>query len=227
MVDRDDLPDGGAAHVRDTVLALRRRAPGILVETLVGDFAGDFSCVDTVLAGGPAVYGHNVEVVRRLTPLVRDRRCSFDRSLDLLRFAKERANSQFAGKSETRYVKSSLMVGVGETDEEVEETLVELRNAGVDIVTLGQYLRPSPKYLPVDRYVTPERFERWQALGTDMGFAFVASGPLVRSSYHAAEAFVGAAIEDGEGAGAFDASPTSGLVEPSRLNPKNRAPERV
>jgi lipoic acid synthetase len=226
MVDRDDLPDGGAAHVRDTVLALRRLSPGLLVETLVGDFAGDFSCVDTVLSGGPSVYGHNIEVVRRLTPLVRDRRCSFDRSLDLLSYARKKAdekpqNDEPNSEKWTRYVKSSLMVGVGETDDEVVEAMADLRKAGVDIVTLGQYLRPSPKHLPVDRYVTPEQFERWQTIGQTMGFAFVASGPLVRSSYHAAEAFVFAAEGESGTPDPVVSLPT-GLVEPQRLLQKNR-----
>jgi lipoic acid synthetase len=220
MVDRDDLPDGGAAHVRDTVLALHRAAPGILVETLVGDFAGKHTDVDTVLSGKPAVFGHNIEVVRRLTPLVRDQRCSFDRSLEVLRYAREQARISSSDGVGTRYVKSSLMVGVGETDEEVEAALVELRDAGVDIVTLGQYLRPSPKHLAVHRYVPPELFEGWQRLGQKMGFAFVASGPLVRSSYHAAEAFV-AARED-EGAVHSTAQANEGLVEVSRLLRKHR-----
>jgi lipoic acid synthetase len=234
MVDRDDLPDGGAAHVRDTVLALRRLSPGLLVETLVGDFAGDFSCVDTVLSGGPSVYGHNIEVVRRLTPLVRDRRCSFDRSLDLLSYARKKAdekpqNDELNSEKWTRYVKSSLMVGVGETDDEVVEAMADLRKAGVDIVTLGQYLRPSPKHLPVDRYVTPEQFERWQTIGQAMGFAFVASGPLVRSSYHAAEAFVFATEGEsaGDSVGELNVPPPAvalptGLVEAQRLLQKSR-----
>lgn len=192
MVDRDDLPDGGAAHVRDTVSAIHRLSPGVRVETLVGDFAGNFADIDTLLSSGPEVFGHNIEVVRRLTPLVRDQRCRYDRSMEVLAYAHQLVLQQGEGAAGTRYVKSSIMVGVGETDEEVEETLRDLRQAGVDIVTLGQYLRPSPRHLAVDRYVPPERFAHFKQVGEALGFSFVASGPLVRSSYHAAEAFVGA-----------------------------------
>ncbi|MGC4069825.1 MAG: lipoyl synthase [Polyangiaceae bacterium] len=220
MVDRDDLLDGGAEHVRETVRALHRLSPGLLVETLVGDFAGRKRDVDTVLGAAPDVYAHNIEVVRRLTPSVRDKRCSYDRSLEVLRWAKEHIDGAAAGDKTTRYVKSSIMVGIGETDTEIEETLRDLRSAGVDIVTLGQYLRPTPKHVPVERYVTPEQFDRYAALGKELGFAFVASGPLVRSSYHAAEAFV-AAGPDGSGSLAavdgVSAPSATGLIEPERL----------
>jgi lipoic acid synthetase len=182
MVDRDDLLDGGADHVAQTVQAIKRHSPTIMVEALVGDFCGRTRDVDTVLEGRPDVFAHNVEVVQRVTSVVRDPRCSYQRSLDVLRHAKERGGS--------RYVKSSVMVGVGETDDEVIEALSDLRKSGVDIVTLGQYLRPSEKHFPVARYVTPEQFDAYAKLGYEMGFAFIASGPLVRSSYHAAEGFV-------------------------------------
>lgn len=182
MVDRDDLSDGGAGHVAQTVRALHAVQPGLLVEALVGDFAGRSEDITTVLAAEPDVFAHNIEVVNRLSAKMRDKRCSYERSLEVLRFAKE------AGKS--RYVKSSLMVGIGEREEEVLQALSDLRRNGVDIVTLGQYLRPSPKHAAVETYRTPEDFERWQRLGRELGFAFVASGPLVRSSYHAAEGFV-------------------------------------
>lgn len=188
MVDRDDLLDGGAAHVKSTVEALKRAQPDLLVEALVGDFAGRLQDVSLVLSSAADVFAHNIEVVRRLTPLLRDPRCSYDRSLDVLAHAKRDGGS--------RYVKSSIMVGAGESDEEVEETLADLRGAGVDIVTLGQYLRPTARHAPVARYVEPEQFERYQTQASDMGFAFVASGPLVRSSYHAAEAFVAANGQD-------------------------------
>jgi lipoic acid synthetase len=220
MVDRDDLLDGGAEHVRETVRALHRLSPGLLVETLVGDFAGRQRDVDTVLGAAPDVYAHNIEVVRRLTPTVRDKRCSYDRSLEGLRWAKEHILAAPAGAVTTRYVKSSIMVGIGETDAEIEETLRDLRAAGVDIVTLGQYLRPTPKHVPVERYVTPEQFEAFAALGRELGFAFVASGPLVRSSYHAAEAFVAAGPS---GTGTLDSAESAlgpspvGLIEPERL----------
>jgi lipoic acid synthetase len=184
MVDRDDLIDGGASQVARTVTGLRARRPELLIETLVGDFRGRLGDVDTVLASGPDVFAHNVEVTRRLTPLIRDQRCDYDGTLAVLRHAKERAPE--------RFVKSSIMVGIGETDEEVEETLRDLRGAGVDIVTLGQYLRPTPKHAPVARYVPPETFAGYERSALDMGFSFAASGPLVRSSYHAAEGFVAA-----------------------------------
>lgn len=184
MVDRDDLIDGGASQVARTVTGLRTRRPELLIETLVGDFRGRLGDVDTVLASAPDVFAHNVEVGRRLTPLIRDQRCDYDGTLGVLRHAKERAPE--------RFVKSSIMVGIGETDEEVEETLRDLRTAGVDIVTLGQYLRPTPKHAPVARYVTPETFAAYERAALAMGFAFAASGPLVRSSYHAAEGFVAA-----------------------------------
>jgi lipoyl synthase len=184
MVDRDDLIDGGAGQVARTVAALRERCPGLLVETLVGDFRGRLVDVDTILAASPDVFAHNVEVVRRLTPTIRDARCSYDVSLAVLAGAKRRAPE--------RFVKSSIMVGIGEEPGEVFETLADLRRAGVDVVTLGQYLRPTPKHAPVARWVTPAEFAEYEREGLALGFSFVASGALVRSSYHAAESFVAA-----------------------------------
>jgi lipoic acid synthetase len=182
MVDRDDLLDGGAAHVASTVSSLHERQPGLLVEALVGDFGGRLRDVDVVLDAEPDVFAHNVEVPRRLTPAIRDAKCSYDRSIDVLRHAKARAPG--------RLTKSSIMVGVGEVNDEVVETMSDLRNAGVDVVTVGQYLRPTPRHAPVDRYVDPEQFAEFERAGLSLGLAFVASGPLVRSSYHAAEAFM-------------------------------------
>ncbi|HKY41065.1 MAG TPA: lipoyl synthase [Polyangiaceae bacterium] len=187
MVDRDDLLDGGAAHVGQTIAELRQRCPELLVEALVGDFGGRKRDLDTLFESAPDVFAHNIEVTRRLTPKIRDQRCDYDLSLDVLRYAKERASG--------RYVKSSIMVGIGETDDEVLETLSDLRHAGVDIVTLGQYLRPTSKHAPVTRYVEPETFAHYEREAKALGFAFVASGPLVRSSYHAAEGFVAAQLE--------------------------------
>lgn len=184
MVDRDDLLDGGAEHVAATVRSLKRRRPQMLIETLVGDFRGQRDAVATVVGAAPDVFAHNLEVTRALTPSIRDARCSYDRSLEVLRMAKQEAPA--------RLTKSSLMVGLGETDDEVLESMADLRAASVDIVTLGQYLRPTPKHAPVVRYVEPESFARYEREGQRMGFQFVASGPLVRSSYHAAEAFVAA-----------------------------------
>ena len=182
MVNRDDLSDGGAAHVARTVRRLHESGKGLLVEALVGDFQGRMQDVDTVLEAQPDVFAHNIEVVRRITGAVRDVRCDYDRSLSVLAHAKK--------QSPTTFTKSSIMVGAGETDEEVVSSLADLRSVQVDIVTLGQYLRPSVKHLAVDRYVEPERFARYEQEAYGLGFRFVASGPLVRSSYRAAEAFV-------------------------------------
>lgn len=224
MVDRDDLLDGGAEQVGRTVSALAREVPDLLVETLVGDFGGRLHDVDRVLDSAPAVFAHNIEVVRRLTPLIRDQRCSYDRSLEVLRHAKSRHPE--------RLVKSSIMVGIGETDEEVETTLADLREAGADIVTLGQYLRPTPKHAAVDRYVTPAAFEHFRERAEELGFAFAASGPLVRSSYHAAEGFIAARLRPdappipprtigsgptGEGPAAVLAAADPTLVSPESL----------
>jgi lipoyl synthase len=186
MVDRDDLLDGGAGHVADTVRRLKTYQPDLLVETLVGDMGGRTHDIDTILAAKPDVYAHNIEVTRRLTTRIRDRRCGYDLSLEALRYAKSAASE--------RFVKSSVMVGIGETDDEVVETLRDLRDVGVDVVTIGQYLRPTHKHSPVDRYVEPPTFDGWAKQGLEMGFRYVASGPLVRSSYHAAEAFVAAEL---------------------------------
>jgi len=186
MVDRDDLLDGGASHMARAVVALREHSPGLLVETLVGDFGGRRRDIDAMVDASPDVFAHNIEVTRRLTPTIRDQRCDYDLSLGVLSHAKARAPE--------RFVKSSIMVGVGETDEEVTTTMRDLRAAGVDILTLGQYLRPTPKHAPVERYVTPETFDEYARQGREMGFAFIASGPLVRSSYYAAEGFVEARL---------------------------------
>src|SRR5450432_356905 len=182
MVDRDDLLDGGAEHVSKTVRRLKELRPDMLVETLLGDFGGHRSNVETTLDAGADVWAHNIEVVRRLQRTIRDVRCSYEQSLAVLAWAKE--------GSPATLTKSSIMVGIGETDDEVLETMRDLRGAGVDVVTLGQYLRPSAKHAEVDRYVEPERFDAFAREGRAMGFAFVASGPLVRSSYKAAEVFV-------------------------------------
>jgi len=182
MVDRDDLPDGGAAHVAETVRRIKHRSPELRVETLVGDFRGVRDDVATVVQlGRPDVFAHNVEVVPRLQRSIRDARCSWDRSVEVLTMARS------FGASIT---KSSLMVGLGERREEIIEAMRLLREAEVDVLTIGQYLRPTKRHAPVERYVEPVEFEDYQAAGLDMGFRYVASGPLVRSSYRAAEAFL-------------------------------------
>jgi lipoic acid synthetase len=190
MVDRDDLLDGGAAHMARAVTNLHRLQPDLLVETLVGDFGGRRRDIAKMVESAPDVFAHNIEVPRRLTPFIRDARCDYDLSLGVLRQAKELAPE--------RFVKSSIMVGMGETDEEVVETMQDLKAAGVDIVTLGQYLRPTPKHAAVARFAPPDVFAEYERRGYEMGFEFVASGALVRSSYHAAEGFVGARLRKGK-----------------------------
>jgi lipoic acid synthetase len=185
-VNRDDLPDGGAAHFGETVAQIKARKPSILCETLVPDFQGDLGAVALLLKSGVDVFAHNVETVRRLTRRVRDRRATYEQSLAVLRGAKE-----ISGRLKRRvFTKTSLQLGHGETDEEVLETLRDLRANRVDIVTFGQYLRPSRKHLPVAEFVTPEKFAYWDTAARELGFVFSASGPLVRSSYKAGEYFI-------------------------------------
>lgn len=205
MVDRDDLADGGASHVARTLTEIRASSPELLLETLVGDFAGEARHVRTLVTDGhPDVFAHNVEVVPRLQRRMRDARCSWERSIDVLRWARQ------AG---ARVTKSSLMVGCGETDDEVFEALSKLRAAEVDVVTIGQYLRPTPKHAPVERFVAPAVFDSYRAAGEALGFRFVASGPLVRSSYRAAEAFMRDALtRDAFGRDGF------GHAEPTRVH---------
>eukprot|EP00898_Chlorokybus_atmophyticus_P002335 jgi/Chlat1/3101/Chrsp21S00243 len=183
-VDRDDLPDGGAGHFAATVRALKALRPDILAECLTGDFRGNPEHVAIVAASGLDVFAHNVETVRRLQRPVRDPRAGYDQTLDVLRHAKIAVPGLVT--------KSSIMLGLGETDEEVRSTMRDLREvAGVDVLTLGQYLQPTPLHLSVKEYVTPEKFEHWREYGEDvLGFRYVASGPLVRSSYRAGEFFI-------------------------------------
>jgi lipoyl synthase len=182
MVDRDDLLDGGAAHVAETVRRCKARSEGLLVETLVGDFQGQKRDIRTVVReGAPDVYAHNVEVVPRLQRVIRDARCSWERSVETLVHAKAEGATM---------TKTSLMVGIGEEEREVYDAMEALRAIDVDVLTIGQYLRPTPKHAEVQRYVEPAEFARYEAAGKAMGFRFVASGPLVRSSYRAAEAFL-------------------------------------
>ncbi len=195
MVDRDDLLDGGAQHVATTVERIRTLRPDILVETLVGDFQGHLEPVATVLSGGPQVYAHNIETVRRTTRTVRDVRCSYDQSLRSLEHAKRVGPPDLV-------TKSSIMVGIGERDDEVLESLRDLRSVGVDIVTLGQYLRPTPKHHEVTRFVPPEQFDEYARAAREMGFLYAASGPLVRSSYRAAEVFLRGVLRADQGGSA-------------------------
>lgn len=188
-VDRDDLPDQGAGHFAACIRELRARAPGLLVEVLIPDFQGRRDLVEHVATAGPHVLAHNVETVERLTPSVRDARASYRQSLDVLRMAKE---------MHARLVtKSSIMVGLGEMEEEVVQAMRDLRAAGAEVLTIGQYLRPSSWHIAVDAYVPPETFARYRETGLGMGFAYVASGPLVRSSYRAGELFLKSHLAQG------------------------------
>ena len=180
-VDRDDLPDGGAYHFARTVEQIKKTSPGTRVEALTPDFGGNTNCVDLVLQAGVDVYAQNIETVRRLTHPVRDIRASYDQTLKVLAYAKSARPDV--------YTKTSLMLGLGETREEVIETMRDLRAANVDVVTFGQYLRPTHHHLPVERYVTPEEFAELREIGLEMGFVEVVSGPLVRSSYKAEQLF--------------------------------------
>lgn len=182
MVDRDDLPDSGANHVAATVKAIKNLDANILVETLTGDFAGETEPLRAILASAPNVFAHNIETVRRLTPRVRDQRCDYDQSLGVLRQAKKILPGIVT--------KSSLMLGLGESESEVVRSMQDLRDHGVDVVTLGQYLRPSLKHLPVKEHVPPARFAALKDKAQRMGFLYTASGPLVRSSYKAAEHYL-------------------------------------
>ena len=178
-VARDDLADGGADHFRKTVEAVRELNPGIVIEVLVPDFNDHDESIETVLAANPHIFNHNLETVRRLTPGVRHR-ATYDRSLRVLRKAKNR-------RGESIYTKSGMMLGLGETGEEVVVALEDLRRAGCDILTLGQYLQPTLKHLPVVEFIAPEVFDAYGHIARNLGFVHVASGPMVRSSYHADE----------------------------------------
>lgn len=183
MVDRDDLPDGGAKHIANTIAAVQELNTNIFVEVLAGDFRGNKDSLNEVLYAGRGLdtFAHNLETVKRISPKVRDVRAKYEQSLEVLANAKHlRPNS---------YVKSGLMLGLGEEPEEIEESLKDMRNAGVEIVTLGQYLQPTPHHTAVKRYVHPEEFSFWKTFAEQIGFLAVASGPLVRSSYRAGNLF--------------------------------------
>ncbi|KAJ5220219.1 hypothetical protein N7468_009423 [Penicillium chermesinum] len=181
-VDRDDLADGGARHFAETVIKIKQKAPNILVECLTGDYRGDTEMAKLVARSGLDVYAHNVETVEALTPYVRDRRATFQQSLRVLKAAKEAKPDLIT--------KTSLMLGFGETDEQLWDALRQLRAVDTDVVTFGQYMRPTKRHMAVEEYVTPDRFELWRQRALDMGFLYCASGPLVRSSYKAGEAFI-------------------------------------
>ncbi|XP_019408484.1 PREDICTED: lipoyl synthase, mitochondrial [Crocodylus porosus] len=181
-VDRDDMPDGGAEHFAKTVSHLKERNSGILVECLTPDFRGDLKAVEKVALSGLDVYAHNVETVPELQRKVRDPRANFEQSLCVLKHAKKVQPDVIS--------KTSIMLGLGETDEQIHSTMKLLREADVDCLTLGQYMQPTKRHLKVEEYVTPEKFKYWEKVGNELGFHYTASGPLVRSSYKAGEFFL-------------------------------------
>lgn len=186
-VDRDDLPDQGAGHFARTVSTIKKLNSKLIVEILTPDFRGELSLIQEIVSAGPDVFAHNIETVERLTPKVRDPRATYRQTLKVLKGIKD--------MNPHMYTKSSIMLGLSETDEEVLQTLKDLREVGCDVVTFGQYLQPTKRHLKVIDYVTPEKFQEWQRVAEDMGFLYVASGPLVRSSYRAGEFFMKGIIE--------------------------------
>eukprot|EP01083_Nonionella_stella_P294152 1000200_1 len=196
-VDRDDLEDQGSNHFREVVMKLKAKSrqsrdpdKQILVEALTPDFRGDLSLVENVATSGLDVYAHNIETVERLQKRVRDRRAGYAQTLSVLEHAKK--------VNDLVLTKTSIMLGLGENDEDIRKTLQDLRNIDVDVVTFGQYLQPSKRHLPVKEYVTPEKYQEWQEEAEGMGFKYVASGPLVRSSYKAGEFFLKNLIQERE-----------------------------
>jgi len=195
-VDRDDLEDQGSGHFRKVVMKLKEKHAAanknILVEALTPDFRGNLSLVENVATSGLDVYAHNIETVERLQRRVRDHRAGYAQSLAVLEHAKN--------VSDVALTKTSIMLGLGETDEDIRQTLRDLRGIDLDVVTFGQYLQPSKRHLPVKEYVTPEKYQEWKEEAEDMGFKYVASGPLVRSSYKAGEFFLKNLIKEREAA---------------------------
>lgn len=178
MVDRDDLPDGGATHVGRVVTEVKAKNPGIVVELLAGDFQENDRALETILNSKPEVFAHNLETVKELTPRVRDARAGYKQSLRVLRRVKELAGHQI-------FTKSALMLGLGESREQVVNCLKDMREYGVDFLTIGQYMRPTKRHLSIKRFVSPEEFEEYRQLAVALGFKSVAASPLVRSSYKA------------------------------------------
>ncbi len=179
---RDDLEDGGAGHMAETILAIKKLSPKIIVEPLIPDYDGDKKSVMKIIRSKPEVISHNVETVERLSPMVRDSRASYKQSLSVLKSIKDIDSKIFT--------KSSIMLGLGESRKEVLQTLKDLRSVGVDIVTMGQYLQPTTKHLSVVEYIAPEKFDEYKKDAEEMGFLYAVSGPFVRSSYKASEPFI-------------------------------------
>jgi lipoic acid synthetase len=190
MVDRDDLPDGGAAHVADVVRVAKQALPTLTVELLVGDFRGRVAAIDTILPARPEIWGHNLETVRRLTPRVRDARASYEQSLAMLAAAKAQASYPLL-------TKSALMLGLGETLDEVLATMKDLRAHQVDLLTIGQYMRPSRKHLAIKAWIPPPVFDELAQEARNLGFLGVAATPLARSSYRAHHLYTQAKLSQG------------------------------
>ena len=186
-VDRDDLEDQGVSHFARTVSTIKKLDPELIVEILTPDFRGERRLIDELVLSKPDVFAHNIETTERLTPGVRDPRATYRQSLNVLQFVKD--------KDPSRYTKSSIMLGLGEKDDEVVQALRDLRSVGCDVVTFGQYLQPTKRHLNVEEYITPEKFKEWQTIAEGLGFLYVASGPLVRSSYRAGEFFMKGLVE--------------------------------
>jgi lipoic acid synthetase len=189
-VDRDDLEDLGSGHFAQTIETIKEHNPGMIVEVLTPDFNAVPEFVEKIIAAGPDVFAHNIETTEALTPSVRDRRSQYRKSLKTLELAKSFKANQ--------YTKTSIMLGLGEKDEDIMQALKDLRDVGCDVVTFGQYLAPTnrhKKYLPIINYETPDKFNYWKSVADDMGFLYCASGPLVRSSYRAGEFFLKGVIE--------------------------------
>lgn len=186
-VNRDDLPDEGAGHFAKTIQYVKREIPKLLIEVLTPDFRANPSFLNKIILAQPDVFAHNIETTERLTPKVRDPRATYKQSLKVLEYVKTQARHI--------YTKSSIMLGLGETAAEILQTLKDLRSVSCDVVTFGQYLRPHKRHLAVHNYVTPQEFQDWKKQAESMGFAYCASGPLVRSSYKAGEFFLSALIK--------------------------------
>ena len=179
---RDDLQDGGANHIAKTINEIKVQCPETIIEPLIPDFHGNRHAIETVAAAGPEVISHNIETVARLSPLIRDSRATYKQSLRILEMIKD--------IDYKIYTKSSMMLGLGEMEEEVMQAAKDLRSAGVDIVSIGQYLQPTSRHVPVKEYITPEKFDSYRKSIDKMGFAYTVAGPFVRSSYKAGELFI-------------------------------------
>jgi lipoic acid synthetase len=187
-VDRDDLPDGGAEHFASTIKTIKKLDANVITEVLVPDFRGEIECIRKIVEAKPEVIAHNIETTAKLTPNVRDPRATYQQSLKVLESIKELDSSI--------YSKSSIMLGLGEEEADLIATMRDLRRVGVDVLTLGQYLRPSKRHIPIIDFVSPEHFEYYKQKAEEIGFLYVAAGPLVRSSYRAAEFFVETLVHD-------------------------------